>query len=271
MEGAHIRLVDVHSHVLPAVDDGATSLDEALHMLRIAQRDGIETIVATPHVPTQSGVRLEPGSIRRHAESLDQLAREQGIEIRVLPGSELRLEPGLLRGLELDTLLSLNGGPYLLLELPLVGSWPSYVRPSIFELQLSGYLPILAHVERYPSVRRDPKILRELISSGVLMQVNSSSIAGTADERSARTSLALLHARMVHVIASDAHSAGFRAPRIRRAIDRVAELVDRDYADWIASVSDDVVSGNMVAIPEPVSDRKRRWWTSLRGSRPAGP
>ncbi len=258
-----IHLVDIHCHVVPGVDDGATSLDEALSMLRIAEQDGIETIVATPHVPTTTGERIEPDALRGRVDSLNSAARERGINVKVVPGSELRLEPGLANSLHRGMALSINDGPYVLLELPLVGSWPDYVRPTIYELQLAGYSPILAHVERYASVRRNPDILRELIASGVLMQVNADSICGTSDERNLTTSGALLRSRMVHVIASDAHSTRSRAPRIRSAIDRVAETISSEYADWIASVSEAVVVGNAVVALEPLAQRSRRWWSRL--------
>ena len=250
--------------MIPNVDDGATSEHDALAMLRILEEEGVTHVVATPHVPAQNGRALAPGDILRRIVDLNSAAERHDINVTVLPGSEIRFESRVLDLLARDEVLPINGTSYILLELPLYGDWPPYVRSTIFDLQIAGFLPILAHVERYPGVQKDPDVLQDLISTGVLMQINADSVVGAEHDPSARTARHLIQSRMAHIVATDAHSPEKRAPRIRSAMDRVAELSNREYADWIASVSSDVAFGRTVYLPEPVPKKRKRWWSRVR-------
>ena len=253
-------MIDPHNHILPNVDDGAASDEEAIEMLRIAEDDGIRTIVATPHVPSPSGVTLAPEEILRHVAALNELARDRGIGVGVLAGSEIRCEPDIVNALQMGELLTMNGSPYVLLELPLFGDWPSHVRSTVYDLQMEGFIPILAHVERYPAVQEDLRFLVDLVATGVLMQVNASSIAPGAGGREPATARRLLEAQMVHVLGSDAHSPRRRSPRLRAAYQRVAEMTKPEYAAWIRKTSAAVVTGEVITLPEPMLDVQDPWW-----------
>jgi protein-tyrosine phosphatase len=256
-------VIDLHCHILPGVDDGAASDEEALEMLHIAEEDGIDRIVATPHVPPKPGQRLSPEEILMRVGALNKLATGSGIPIQVLAGSEVRFEPGIVEALQQGEFLSLNGSPYVLLELPLFGDWPSKVRATVFELQMAGFIPVLAHVERYPAVQRDPDRLIDLVTTGVVMQLNADSIRGGADSRAARTARRLLTSRMAHLVASDAHSPRSRAPRVAAAFRRVGELVDPEYAAWMKHASETVLDGGPLILPEPPARKSGRWWSRL--------
>jgi protein-tyrosine phosphatase len=256
-------MIDLHSHVLPNVDDGAPSSDDALDMLRIAAADGVRTIVATPHIPPRPGETLSPEEIFGRIDELSKLARDAAIAVDILAGSEIRLEPSVVHGLLQGDLLTINGSPYVLVELPLVGDWQDHVRSTIYEMQIGGFIPILAHVERYPSVQQDVTLLADLIATGVLMQVNADSITSVNRGRHSVTARRLIDARMVHVIASDAHSIRSRPPKIRAAYQRVAESTDEEYARWIEEAGAAVLSGDVVVAPEPRDFPRRHWWTRV--------
>ena len=256
-------VIDIHSHILPGVDDGAASDEEALEMLRLAELDGIDRIVATPHVPPKPGTTLAPEQILERVDALNTLVTQNGIPIEVLAGSEIRFEPDIVDALQRGEMLTLNGSPYVLVELPLFGDWPVHLRSTIFDLQMAGYLPILAHVERYPAVQRDPKLLDDLIGTGVLMQVNADSIGGGDGDRSRATARRLLTARMVHLVASDAHSPRTRVPRIASAYARATELVDAAYVEWMKHASDAVINGEPILLPEPRLTSSTRRWSRL--------
>ncbi len=258
-----VSLVDIHSHILPGVDDGAVSVEEALEMLRIAELDGIDRIVATPHVPPKPGVDLIPEQIVALADSLNAMVANNAIPIEVLVGSEIRFEANIVEALQRGDMLTLNGSQYVLLELPLFGDWPAHARSTIFELQMAGYVPVIAHVERYPAVQRDPDLLDELVSTGVLMQVNADSIVGKISGRAHATARRLLRSHMAHVVASDAHSPRSRAPRIASAYERISSLVEVEYVEWMRHASEAIVDGAPIFPPEPVRNRSRRWWPNL--------
>lgn len=256
-------LVDLHSHVLPAVDDGAASQAEALGMLRIAQEDGIVIMAATPHAD-----RCRPEQMRSGVARLNQLARAEGLTITVVPGSEVRLEADLAKLHQNGRIATLGDSPYLLLELALFGDWPPYLLEAIYELQVAGLWPILAHAERYPAVQNDPGIVIDLIVRGVMIQINADSLLSRAAGRgrgARRTAETLLRHHLAHLVASDAHGTDARAPRLSAAYDRVAELVGEDYALDMIDASRDVLRGVSITLPDPQTPERRRLLSRRRG------
>lgn len=239
-------LVDLHSHVLPRVDDGARDDDEALRMLRTAEEDGIGTIAATPHAHHFPGA-LVPERVAR----LNALAAAAGLTIRVVPGSEVRIAADLPARYRDGHLLTLNGSRYLLIELFFDGGWPSYFFRLVDDLRALGLRPILAHAERAEAVQRDPAPLRDLIAAGVPIQINAASLVGPAERGARPTAERLIRDRMAHLLASDAHNAAWRPPRLRAAALRAAELAGADYAAWMLATAATIVRGEPIALPEP--------------------
>jgi protein-tyrosine phosphatase len=239
-------LVDLHSHVLPGVDDGARDEGEALRMLRIAEADGIAAIVATPHTHHCPADRIAPAVAR-----LNLLAADAGLAIRVLPGSEVRLAADLPARYRAGALLTLNHGPYLLLEVPLSGGWPASLLRVVDELQALGLRPVLAHAERYQDVQRDPALLDGVIAAGVPIQINATSLVGPAERGAQPAAERLVRGRMAHLLASDAHNAEWRPPRLQAAVARAAELAGADYAAWMVAAASAVARGDALTLPAP--------------------
>ena len=244
-------LVDLHCHVIPGVDDGASHEAEALGMLRVAEEEGIALVAATPHAHHCVAARIPPRVAR-----LNALAVEAGLAVRVVPGQEVRLAADLATRYRAGELAALNEGHYLLLELPLSGPIPPYLLRAIEELQGLGLKPILAHAERYGDIQRDPAPLRELIARGVPIQVNAASLAGRGETRARPAAERLLRERLVHLIASDAHDDRWQPPRLRAALARAAEIAGGDYAAWMATLSGRVVRDEPIALPEPLAPER---------------
>ena len=244
---AGVPLVDLHTHVLPGIDDGAKDDAQALAMLRVAEDEGIVAVVATPHA---HHVRQHdvPAAVAR----LNRLARESGLDVRVIPGSEVRIG---MRAVELHRegeLLTLNGTPYVLFELFFHDEWPpQLVEQSFARLQAAGLWPILAHAERYAFVQRDPPAIAPLVERGVLAQINALSLEGYEGIAAQRAAERLIRERLAHIIASDAHNHERRAPRLRTALRRVADLTTPEDALRLAAVPASIVAGVAVA-PETV-------------------
>ena len=215
-------MIDIHCHILPDIDDGASDEDEALNMARIAVSDGITCAIATPHVmvPFPS-----PEEIRDRVESLNALFKKHEVNFKIFPGAEVNFYSDFVG---IDHYL-LNGGPYLLLESP-PGSFPSTTAERIYNLQRDGYKVILAHPERNESIISNPERLLELVGLNVLVQVTAESLTGGFGPDVQRCVMYLLRQKMVSFIATDAHSSRYRPPVLSSAVKLAARLVGKEAA-----------------------------------------
>ncbi len=216
-------MIDIHCHVLPFVDyDGPRTLDDSVEMLRCARKDGVDVIVATPHVVT---VDL-PAKLEEMKDAL-LLLRERagssgvGVELRL--GAEIYVGPDLCEFVNSNPVL-LETGRYALVELPM-HDMPPYAQPQLVALAASGITPVLAHPERNLRVARDQEVLRPLASAGVLFQLNSGSLVGGFGREVRRTANSLVASGLCHFVASDAHnsqSRSFSTADARAAVVKIA-------------------------------------------------
>lgn len=222
-------MIDIHSHILPELDDGAGSLQESLAMGRLATADGIRMMVATPHVITG----LYPHSRETILAAVAQLCRDfadNGIPLVILPGAEYRLEPDLPQRMSRGELLTINdGGRYLLVELP-ADQVPARTDQVFYELQLQGVTTIIAHPERNAVFARTPSLLYDLVDCGSLVQLTSGSLTGHLGTAAAAAARTFLKKGCAHFIASDAHSSGKRAPSLTEALKKAARLAGTEEA-----------------------------------------
>lgn len=208
-------MIDLHSHVLPGIDDGVRTIADSIELLRAAQDDGIRKIAATPHVREDY-----PTSTREmellHAEVCGA-AREAAIGVQVLTGGELDLAFAAQLGDDELRRFGLGGNPnLLLLEFPYLG-WPLQLRDFVFDLQLRGFRIVLAHPERNVDVQHDPERLRPFVENGVVVQLTAASMDGRLGGRPRATACRLLDSRLAHLVASDAHAADVRSVGLSEA------------------------------------------------------
>jgi protein-tyrosine phosphatase len=202
-------VIDLHSHILPGIDDGPATMEGSLDLARAAVAAGTRTIVATPHVNGDFGIDAERIAAA-HAEVTEAIAKA-GIPLDVRPGAEIAI----WRLVDLDDAelraLALGGGPYVLVESPfspVVGDF----EPMVLDLQARGHRVLLAHPERCPAFQRDPARLRRLVDAGALVQLTAGSMAGAFGSTVRRFTVLLLREGLAHVVASDAHDARNRPP-----------------------------------------------------------
>ncbi len=256
-------MLDLHTHILHGLDDGARSLEDSVALARAAVADGIRLLAATPHVrddhPTQ------PSEMERLVAELRQVLAAEGIPLEVRTGGEVALDRlGILEPEELAR-FGLGGNPhYLLLEFPYAG-WPLDLPTRIFELGGRRMTTVLAHPERNAEVQADPDRLRPLVHQGALVQVTSASLDGRLGRTAQTTGSRLLELELAHLIASDAHAPDVRAVGMRAAS---AAVGDADLAHWLtvdvpaAIVADD-------RVPErPASRRRHRFLPRRRDGQP---
>ncbi len=234
-------MIDIHSHILWGMDDGARTIEDSIEMCSIAYRDGIRTIVATPH--TLNGLyRNDRPSILAKVKQLNaallhtetQIAKSKfqnpNSPIRILPGADVHLCEETLRQLDRGTVTTLgDGGKCLLLELPFHGI-PHGAEKMIFQLMTRGVIPVISHPERNLEVEQNPRRYHEMIRVGCLGQLTAMSLTGGFGPEVKRLAEKLLTKGFVHLIASDAHSTDGRQPVLSDAVDAAARIVGRDEA-----------------------------------------
>jgi protein-tyrosine phosphatase len=243
-------VIDLHTHILPGFDDGASSWEEAREMLLQAEEDGITDLVATPHIlgPADLGREEEMGELFAQLKRIKEAER---LKLRLHLGAEIYAH----HEMRLDRpFLTLGGNRrYFLVEFPM-DSVPPFAEEQFFALMLDGYVPIVAHPERNLAVVRNSAIVEALVERGVLLQVNSGSLRGVFGPETRRVAEQLVEARLVHVVASDAHGASARRPRLREAF----ALVSRKWGEETATrlFIDNprhILAGENVEVVEPIS------------------
>ena len=203
-------VIDLHSHVLPGLDDGARDLDESLAMARSMVADGVSALAATPHVHPR--YRTPVAEMERALGELRSALVAAAIPLEVLSGGEIALDE--LPGLSGDerARFGLGGNPrLLLLEFPLYG-WPLALESTVRDLGADGIVCVLAHPERNPDVQERPELLERLVGVGAVSQLTAAAVDGRMGKAQARCAFALLERELAHLVASDAH-----APAVREA------------------------------------------------------
>lgn len=225
----HTAIHDLHTHILPGLDDGAPDSEVAQQMLKMAAESGTTELYATPHLI--SGSWQPPwAEILHRTETLNRHAAKTGLGVRVLPGAEVAMDWSLLDLLPTPGPYCLGGSRFILVELPL-GSLPNYADDFLFTLQTRDFLPILAHPERNPEVKADPDRLQPWLDRGIFVQLNTASLLGRMGERTQAAARTLLATGRVHFLGSDAHSAGARSPDLQEAVQALTELLGSDETE----------------------------------------
>lgn len=199
-------MIDLHSHILPELDDGSQSLRESLAMARMAVDSGITAMVATPHCADDRSWETYEAW-----ELLSQALSENEIPLKLFPGMEIFGTPDTVRMLREGKLFTLNGSRYPLIEFPFRsdGEEETAILRSVCK---AGFRPVVAHPERYGYVQRDPRLVNRWHRMGCLFQVNRGSLLGRFGSRAQETAFELVNRGFASVVASDAHSPRMRTP-----------------------------------------------------------
>lgn len=255
-------VIDLHTHILPSLDDGPAILDESLAMGRIALADGITCLTATPH---DTGMALGyPDQVKARVAEVRAAFQEEGMELRLVVGSELYSVPDLAVRLRSGQALTLGGSRYILLEFPLT-DFPIYADQLVFEIQTAGFTPILAHPARNAAIQDDPNQLYDLVERGVLAQVTSGSLTGVFGSQVQASAKVLVEHRLVHLIASDAHDADHRAPQLSEAVEVAAGILGQEAARAMVTTRPQAILSDQpltVEPPQQVRRRGRWFWFS---------
>ena len=254
-------MIDLHCHILPGVDDGAVDLSESIEMARQAEADGIHTVVATPHC--LNDVYYNPlGSVIDLVRNLTDVLKIEGLKLKIFPGSDARICNRMAERIAAEEAATINlNGRYILAEFPSLVI-PTGSRNELFQLTRNNITPIITHPERNLVFQRRLDFLYALVEMGSLVQITAMSVTGELGEPAMKCAHELLKRRLVHVIASDAHSSRYRPPILSHGVEAAAHVLGDEktaramVTEWPAAI----LAGESFAVPDPRRRIRRKWW-----------
>ena len=217
-------MIDFHSHILPNVDDGAKSKEETFELLAEAKKYGFKKIVATPHY-IEKYFEKDKNEIKAIAKNI--IEEIQCKEIEIILGNELYFSKNIVHLLKENKASTIGNSNYVLLEYPM-NEKPLDIYEYIYMLQENGYIPILAHPERYQFVQKDPSILYDFVDMGVLLQANYGSIMGIYGKMAKLFMEKMLQSNLVAFLGSDVHRKNTIYPMIPKALNRIEKIVGKE-------------------------------------------
>lgn len=226
-------MVDLHSHILPNIDDGSSSALETFMMLKEAEKSGFTDIIATPHYILEATEQNKQDVINQIKE-INQAAREQGIHVKVHPGEEIYAVPNLTELIAQDKIITLNLSKHILIEFAMHDK-PRFMENLIFELCNLGYIPVIAHPERYDYVKDNVNIVSDLQNMGALIQCNYGSLIGKYGHTAQKIVIKLLKNKQVDFMGSDCHRAGSVYDDMVQATKKLKKIVDDNYFEVITT------------------------------------
>ncbi len=225
-------MIDLHSHILPGLDDGAGDIEVSMRMARIAVQEGVQTMVATPHVNFDYPIDADT-IISRVGEMNVALARA-GVALAVLPGAEISVARAAQLSDDDLKAFALARGKTVLIESPYIKG-AGFIEELLFDLQLRGFQPLLAHPERCPMFQEDIERLQRLVVRDVMCSVNAQSLAGRFGTKARDTAHELVRRELVHDVASDSHDETRRPPGMRAGIAAAEDHVPgiTELTEWL--------------------------------------
>jgi protein-tyrosine phosphatase len=210
-------MIDIHSHILPGIDDGSKSIKMTLDMLKKAEEDGTTKIVATPHFCRGYG-ETHYEEVKGLVKDFNSLVKSEGININIDYGQEVYYSDNMIEDYKDGIIGTINDSRYLLFELPMK-QFDKETFDILYELQVMDIVPILAHPERYKPIMDKPSYINKFINEGILFQMNSGSITGSFGANVKKTAEILLENGIYNFIGSDAHNDSNRCTGMAQSIE----------------------------------------------------
>ena len=223
--------IDIHCHLMPGVDDGAADIETSLEMLRIAARNNIGRMILTPHhKPMHHNISVLHNPV--YTKALQEAGEKEGIKIKLYPGNEIYYSDETFSQLENGEVCTLAGSDYCLIEFHPTNPYKA-IHNGLYQIQAAGFIPIIAHVERYSDIVSHPDYVEELVGMGCFVQINASSVMGKYGFGISHFTKKLLKRNLVHFVASDAHDTRNRAPQLMECRQYIARKYGEAYADLL--------------------------------------
>lgn len=256
-------MIDMHTHLLPGIDDGAADWTETLRLARAAAAEGITEVVATPHHANGRDLNPASGVLELVREANDRLAAA-GIPLTVRPGQEIRVHDDLLDAWSRGELLALNQSNYVLIELP-PDFIPKGMPDLLHELDMLGLRAVIAHPERNAEIVRHPERLGELVEAGAYAQVTAHSLLGGFGKRIERQAWSLCERGWIHLVASDAHHVDRRGFRLLQAYDRIGQELGAVWRQTAENNARRLLIGGSLDSSPVIHAGERSLWRKISG------
>lgn len=237
--------VDMHCHILPGIDDGAKNRQEMMHMMQIAYEEGIRAVIATPHYHPRRG-QADAQIVQEALRKAQSEVHKVFPDMKLYPGNEIYYRQDAKQMLKNGELLTLAGSDYVLVEFSLSNATKGQITEAVRELQLGGYLPVVAHIERYDAIVGDVDFAMELVEAGAYIQVNASSVTGELGGNRKRFIKKLIKNDCVHFVGTDAHDTKGRAPVLKKCVAYLTKKFDEEVADTLLRYNPALVLKNEI-------------------------
>ena len=249
-------LVDIHSHLLPGVDDGAKDIENSIELAQVAVSEGVEHLILTPHHYNNQYVNHKLDVIKA-TEKLQRIYDRADINLKVYPSQEIRIHHDLLDNiLYKDDYLSLDAcGKYYLIEMP-TKSVPDYALDLLKEMLQQGMVPVIAHPERNHAFAKDIRLLYQFIEAGCLSQVTSHSYIGFYGGKLRKISQEMIEHNLIHIISSDAHHLEYRPFNMQKAYEQVELDYDSRLAEYFKHNAAAVFNGDDIVTMRPKKKKR---------------
>ena len=201
-------MIDIHSHILPGIDDGSKDIKMTLEMLKMARVNGTKSIFLTPHYCLEFA-ETPYVEVKDLVYKVGRLAEAEGIDIEIYPGQEIYFFDGMVDRYKEGIIGTLNNSRYMLIELSMKNYDKGFF-DGIYELQVQGIVPVLAHPERYSYIINDPSFVNRFTDENILFQLNAGSILGKYGKNVKKTAEILMKNNIYSFIGSDAHNVSSR-------------------------------------------------------------
>ncbi len=243
-------MIDVHSHILPNIDDGSRSVEETFSLIREAKKVGFEAIISTSHY-IQGQYETAVSEREVWISAICDKLKERNIDINLYLGNEIYLSKNIIKLLEERKASTINNTSYVLFEMSLQTE-PSNLYDVIYEMMQYKIVPILAHPERYAFVQQEPELIYDLIQKGVLMQANYGSIIGYYGKIPQMIVKKLLQNNMIHFLGSDVHRRNTIYPRIPKILEELKNLIGEKKLKELTTINPKLLLNNKrIDIAEP--------------------
>lgn len=212
-------IVDIHSHIIPGIDDGSKSMEMTFEMIRNAEKEGTKEMVATPHYLLEYGeATIE--EVKKYVQEINVLLENEKIDVKIYSGQEVYFTEKIIENYLEGNIGTINDSRYMLIEFPM-DKFDDNIFDVLYELQVRDVVPIIAHPERYKPFIEKPSLINEFLNQGYLFQVNAGSIEGKFGQNVKKTADLFLTNNIYNFIGSDAHNIKNRNTGLKKAMDLI--------------------------------------------------
>lgn len=235
-------MTDIHSHILFNLDDGSKSIDESIELLKKMESVGFNNVILTPHYIKNTDYKIDNVEKLEKLEMLKNAVKKNNININIYLGNEIFIDDEIIELVKDNKIYSLNNSKYLLIEFPFHNQILN-LEDILYEIKYNGYIPIIAHPERYTYFQKNYKLVQKLKDDGILFQSNYSSILGDYGSSSKKLIKKMLKDGYVDYLGTDIHHINktFTLDNFEKIIKKIKKITGEDYFKQIVSNCEDLV------------------------------